>query len=375
MAQRILISVTSDLSTDQRVNRTATTLKEAGYRVLVIGRVLKTSTEVSPKRYRTLRFKLWAEKGPMFYALYNIRLFWFLLWHHADILMSNDLDTLPANFLAAKLKKIPLVYDSHEYFTGVPELVNRPKVQRFWKKLESYFLPRVDYAITVNESIAKLYKAEYDKEFNIIRNVPLITKPFLNNRETLRKELGLPISKKIIILQGAGINIDRGAEELVSAMEYLSDYLLLIVGGGDVILNLKKIVGEKKLKDRVWFVAKQPIEILRKYTAASNLGVTLDKSNNINYKFSLPNKLFDYIHAGIPILSSDLPELKNIIVHYNIGKICPDHDIKNISIMINDMLNADEQLKLWEANTVIAAKELNWDKEKERLLSIFKKIG
>ena len=375
MAQRILISVTSDLSTDQRVNRTATTLKEAGYRVLVIGRALKTSTELSPKRYRSIRFKLWAEKGPMFYAMYNIRLLWFLLWHHADILVSNDLDSLPANFIAAKLKKIPLVYDSHEYFTGVPELINRPKVQRIWKKIESYCLPKVDYAITVNESIAQLFKEEYNKDFNVIRNVPLITKPFLSEREKLRSELGLPQSKKIIILQGAGINIDRGAEELVEAMKYLTDYLLLIVGGGDVIPDLKKIVSEKNLKDCVWFITKQPIEILRKYTAASNLGITLDKANNINYKLSLPNKLFDYIHAGIPVLSSDLPELKNIVVGYNIGKICLDHDPKNISSLIEEMLSSVEQIKTWEDNTAIAARELNWDKEKERLLSIFKQIG
>ena len=375
MAQRILISVTSDLSTDQRVNRTATTLKEAGYRVLVIGRSLKTSTEVSPKRYRTLRFKLWAEKGPLFYALYNIRLFWFLLWHHADILVSNDLDTLPANFLASKLKKIPLVYDSHEYFTGVPELINRPKVQGIWKKIERYCLPKVDYAITVNESIARLFKEEYNKDFSVIRNVPLITKPFLNDRETLRKELGLPASKKIIILQGAGINIDRGAEELVESMTYLPEYLLLIIGGGDVIPDLKKIVLEKNLQNQVWFIPKQPIEILRKYTAACNLGVTLDKANNINYKLSLPNKLFDYIHAGVPVLTSDLPELKSIVIGYNIGKVCPDHDPKNISNMIMEMLSSDEQIKTWEENTAIAAKELNWDKEKEKLLSIFKKIG
>lgn len=375
MAQRILISVTSDLSTDQRVNRTATTLKEAGYRVLVIGRALKTSTEVSPKRYRTLRFKLWAEKGPMFYALYNIRLFWFLLWHHADILVSNDLDTLPANFLASTLKKIPLVYDSHEYFTGVPELVKRPKVQGIWKKIERFCLPKVDHAITVNESIARLFKGEYNKDFSVIRNVPLITKPFLNDRETLRKELGLPTSKKIIILQGAGINIDRGAEELVESMNYLPEYLLLIIGGGDVIHDLKKIVLEKNLQSQVWFIAKQPIEILRKYTAASNLGATLDKANNINYKLSLPNKLFDYIHAGIPVLTSDLPELKNIVIGYNIGKVCPDHDPKNISNLIMEMLSSDEQIKIWEENAAIAAKELNWDKEKEKLLSIFKKIG
>ena len=90
---------------------------------------------------------------------------------------------------------------------------------------------------------------------------------------------------------------------------------------------------------------------------------------------SLPNKLFDYIHAGIPVLSSDLPELKNIVVGYDIGKISPDHNPLNISKLIDEMLFSDEQIKKWEENTAIAAKDLNWDKEKENLLSIFKKIG
>lgn len=375
MAQRILISVTSDLSTDQRVNRTATTLKEAGFRVLVIGRVLKTSTEVQPKRYRTLRFRLWAEKGALFYAFYNIRLFWFLLWHHADILVSNDLDTLPANFLASRIKNIPLVYDSHEYFTGVPELSHRPRVKKIWKWIEQFCLPKTTYAITVNDSIANLYKEEYKKEFQVIRNVPLTTKPFLNSREQLRQELKLPLDKKIIILQGAGINIDRGSEELVESMQYLKDYLLLIVGGGDVLSKLKRIVVDKNLESSVTFIPRQPIEILRKYTGASNLGITLDKGTNVNYKFSLPNKLFDYIHAGIPVLASDLPEISKIVNQYNIGRICPDHNPKTIADCIQSMLNSEDDIKLWESNTIKAAKELNWDKEKEKLLSIFKKIG
>jgi len=375
MAQRILISVTSDLTTDQRVNRTATTLKEAGYRVLVIGRLLKTSTESSPKRYRTLRFKLWAEKGPLFYAFFNMRLFWFLIWHHADILVSNDLDTLPANFLAAKLKKIPLVYDSHEYFTGVPELSNRPRTQRVWKRIEKICLQNVDQAITVNDSIAKLYKEEYNKTFDVIRNVPLITKPFLKDRSSLRTELDLPHERKIIILQGAGINIDRGAEELVEAMSYLSDYLLLIVGSGDVLPKLKKLVVTNNCKQNVSFIPKQPIDILRKYTAAANLGITLDKDSNINYKYSLPNKIFDYIHAGIPVLASDLPEISKIITQFNIGKICPDHNPKTIANCIKEMLQAEDEMKIWEENTTFAAKEFNWDKERENLLVIFKKIG
>ena len=136
MAQRILISVTSDMVTDQRVNRMASTLKEAGHRVLVIARSLKTSAELMPKRYRIIRFKLWFEKGPLFYLTFNIRLFGFLMWHHADILVANDLDTLLPNYLASRLKRIPLVYDSHEYFTGVPELQGRPLIRKIWKTIE-----------------------------------------------------------------------------------------------------------------------------------------------------------------------------------------------------------------------------------------------
>jgi glycosyltransferase involved in cell wall biosynthesis len=142
-----------------------------------------------------------------------------------------------------------------------------------------------------------------------------------------------------------------------------------------VLPALKKIVSENNLKENVWFIAKQPIETLRKYTAASSIGVTLDKDNNINYKFSLPNKIFDYIHAGIPVLASDLPEISKIINEYKIGKICPDHNPKTIANCIDEMIKSEEKMKEWEANTTIAAKDFNWDKEKEKLLAIFKKIG
>ena len=160
MADRIIISVTSDLVTDQRVQRAAGTLKEAGYQVMLVGRVLSDSIEMKGKRFRITRFKLWVNKGPFFYLNYNLRLFWYLLWNQADILLSNDLDTLPANFLVSKIKGIPLVYDSHEYFTGVPELSQRPKVKAIWKRIESFIFTKIQYAYTVNSSIAQLYEDE-----------------------------------------------------------------------------------------------------------------------------------------------------------------------------------------------------------------------
>jgi glycosyltransferase involved in cell wall biosynthesis len=374
MAQRIIISVTSDLTTDQRVNRAATTLKQAGFRTIVIGRVLKTSAELPPRRYRTIRFRLWFTKGPLFYATYNIRLFWFLLWHHADILYSNDLDTLLPNYLISKIKRIPLIYDSHEYFTGVPELENRPKTKKIWKKIESYILPKVKFAITVNQSIADLYKNEYGTEFSIIRNVPEVSLPFLDEPQEIRKQLKLPTDKKIIILQGAGINIQRGAEEAVEAMKYLPQCVLLIVGSGDIISELKNQVREMQIVDQVIFVDKQPLSILRKYTHSADIGLSLDKDTNLNYRFSLPNKIFDYIQAEIPILASNLPEVKNVIFTYDVGRISENHDPEKIASLLNEMLNDSKQQIIWKRNLNNAAKELNWEKEQEKLIKIIKQV-
>ncbi|MFN8154445.1 MAG: glycosyltransferase [Bacteroidia bacterium] len=375
MLKQVIISVTSDLVTDQRVHRTASTLKESGYKILVIGRRLPSSAELAGKKYRCKRFQLWFHKGPLFYASYNLRLFWFLLFSKAEILLSNDLDTLPANYLISKLKRIPLVYDSHEYFTGVPELVNRPRVQRIWKKIEARILPHLQYAYTVNDSIARLYREEYGVEFLSIRNVPEPRRYAKRDKALLRRELKLPTDKRIILLQGAGINIQRGAEEAVEAMQYLENYLLLIVGGGDVLPVLKKIVAEYKLGDKVRFEGKKPPSELVFYTESADLGLSLDKDTNLNYRYSLPNKLFDYIHAGIPVLVSDLPEVRAIVDQYNIGSIATSHDPRYLAGKIEEMFQHPEMMEQMTRNLEAAARELNWETERKKLTDLFKNIG
>src|SRR4051812_41982571 len=135
--KRVLISVTSDLVTDQRVHRAASTLHAKGIDVTLIGRRKKDSADIS-REYKTVRFNLWWEKGALFYAAYNIRLFFYLLFHRADFLIANDLDTLLPNFLISKLKGKQLFYDSHEYFTEVPELTNRPAIKKIWKSIERF---------------------------------------------------------------------------------------------------------------------------------------------------------------------------------------------------------------------------------------------
>ncbi len=370
--KRIIVSVINDLVTDQRVARTCSVLFELNYKVLLVGREQQASKPLEKRDYDCKRMKLLFEQGPQFYLFFNIRLFFVLLFTKADALVANDLDTLLPNYLVSKLKGIPLIYDSHEIFCEVPELQNNPSKKRIWEKLESWIVPKLKYCITVNQSIADYFNNKYKVPFIFVRNIPNYTKI-----QTLksRTDLNLPIGKKIVILQGAGINVQRGAEELVEAFQYLDDnYLLLIIGSGDVIHQLKENTIKLQLQNKVKFIDKIPASELRQYTSNSNLGITIDKDSNMNYHFSLPNKVFDYMHAGIPILATKLPEIENLITKYHIGTFIENHEPRYIADKISNFLNSKEYLE-YKSNTVIAAVENNWQSEKQILVKLFNEIS
>lgn len=339
-----------------------------GFKVSLIGRKLPGSFPLD-RVYHTHRMKLIFRKGPFFYAEYNIRLFLYLLFHKADLLVSNDLDTLPANFLAHKMNGIPIVYDSHEYYTETPELVNRPIVQGIWKWIERSIFPSLNDIITVNSSIAELYEKQYSKKLFVVRNLPRLRKSF---DAVEREHLGFKSDQHLIILQGAGINIQRGAEEAILAMEYVENTTLLIVGGGDVINDLKHLALAKKLNEKVKFMPRLPYNELMRYTAVAEIGLTLDKDTNVNYRFSLPNKLFDYINAGTPVLASPLPEIRKIIEEYNVGMLIDYHDPKHIAEKINFMLTNNYKSLLIE-NLKTAALKLNWENEEEVIRVVYSK--
>jgi glycosyltransferase involved in cell wall biosynthesis len=367
--KRIIISVTTDLATDQRVHRAALTLHEAQFDVLVVGRKLKESMPLANLPYKTKRFSLWWEKGPLFYAAYNLRLFFFLLFNKADILYSNDLDTLLPNYLVSKLKSKKLYYDCHEYFTGMPELEGRKFPYRVWKTIERFIFPKLKNVITINDSMAKLYADEYGIRLNVIRNLPLTS----NEKDIptkSKKDLQLP-DKKLIIFQGAGINVDRGAEEALLAMQYVTDAALVFAGSGGVIPTLKNLREILNLQEKVFFTGKLPPIELKTLTRLAHLGLSLDKDTNINYHFSLPNKLFDYIHAGIPVLASPLPEISKIVSEYKIGLLIDNHNPQYIAEKITSMLSDESQLMIWKENLKRAAAELSWEKEKIKFLALF----
>lgn len=371
-APRVIVSVTNDIYTDQRVHKVCTYLHDNGYSVLLVGRRLTHSKTLDHRTYSTHRMKLVFTKGALFYAFFNLRLFLFLIFRKSDILLSNDLDTLLANRIASQLKRNKLVYDSHELFTEVPELTTRPKVRKVWLSIEKRIFPKLKHVYTVNQSIAKIYEERYGINVGVVRNVSRKWEPKKIKSKT---DLSIPEDKKMIILQGSGINIDRGGEEAVESMLWVKNAILYIVGGGDVISQLKDAVIKNKLSEKVFFIDRLPYDQMMNYTYHADLGLTLDKDTNPNYRFSLPNKVFDYIHTRTPVLSSDLVEIRRVFEKHNVGVVLKEYSSNSIASEINKLFDKPDALKEMKENCILASKEECWEKEKEKLSAYFPQIG
>ena len=367
-----IVSVTNDLFTDNRVDKICLFLEQQGYNVTLVGRKKKDSVELKTRSYKTVRMRLFVEKGPLFYASFSLRLFLFLLFKRTDLLVSNDLDTLLANYSVSKFKSSTrLVYDSHEYFTEVPELINRPSVQKFWEGIEHWIFPKLETIYTVNESIAQLYSKKYSKKVSVVRN---ITPKWNSEINATKKEMGIPEDTFLVIMQGAGSNIDRGGEEAVEAMKLLKNVTLLIVGDGDVIPQLKKRVMDYGLQNAVLFFGKRPYNEMMVFTHFADIGLTLDKPTNLNYRYSLPNKVFDYMHANTPLICTQLVEVERLVLKYNIGVVLTEFSPEKLAETISELQKNPTLLSEFKENCTLAARTENWETERKILEQIYPKV-
>jgi glycosyltransferase involved in cell wall biosynthesis len=359
--KRILISVTNDLTTDQRVEKTCEVLSEIGYDVLLVGRKLKKSLPIQ-RNYKTIRFRLLFNKGFLFYAEFNIRLFIFLLFTKKDLLFSNDLDTLLPNYIIGKLQNKKLVFDSHELFSEIPELVNKQQVKNVWVYLEKTIIPKLQNVITVSDSIKNHYHNLYGISAIVIRNIPKIKKISQKNFEIDAK------GKKVILYQGS-VNIGRGIELMIDTMALLDEYLFIVIGDGDILEQLNEKVSNLSLHNKVKFLGKKTPEELKELTPNATIGMSLEEDLGLNYRYALPNKIFDYLHANVPVIVADLPEMRSLIKKHPIGEILIERTPKTLAKTIISMTNNS-----YEKELKTAKKELNWSKEKEKLISIFSKL-
>ncbi len=365
--KRIIVSVTNDLVADNRVHKVCSTLQKMGFGVLLVGRKLHKNPGLENRSYAIKRFRLLFNEGPLFYAFFNLRLFLFLLFSKSDVLLSNDLDTLPANYLAARLRKKPLVYDSHEYFTEVPELVNRPGVQRIWQWLEKKMVPDLKSAYTVCASIAHFYTEKYGTSFEVVRNVPRA-----NNRTPNISEKEESV-EKTILYQGA-LNVHRGLEHAIRSMKYLDGCRFILAGDGDIKKELEELAKKEGVSSKVQFLGRLPIKELSRITPTADLGLSIEEDVGLNYRYALPNKLFDYIQAEVPVLVTNLPEMAAIVYQYKIGEMTKSLEPQELAKKMRGALFDEQKRKEWKKNLKIAATELTWEKEEEKLKAIFSRF-
>jgi glycosyltransferase involved in cell wall biosynthesis len=362
---RITLAVTNDIITDQRVRRIASSLTKRNAQVRIIGCCLHKDRTTYDAKYRTIRMKMLFKKGPLFYAEFNTRLFLLLLFEKANLFVANDLDTLPAVFLASKIRMKTLIYDSHEYFTELPELLGRKMVKKIWGRLEALMLPHIKYSYTVSHSIAAEYNRKYNINMKVIRNLPLKLSGKVESSVVLSKN-----HEKIVLYQGS-LNMGRGLEMAIKAIQYTSNVKLIIIGKGQIENELKQLSVSLGLTDCVVFPGRLSPDDLVQYTIQADLGISLEEKLGLNYYYALPNKLFDYIQAGIPVLVSDLPEMSAIVNHYQIGLVTHTSDPQKLALLFNEMAYDQEKRAFWKANLTIASQELCWENEEEKLWEIY----
>jgi glycosyltransferase involved in cell wall biosynthesis len=362
----IILAVTNDIVTDQRLIRTIHTLHKMQAHICVIGRSYKGKKYFADTHFKAIRMSLLFNNGPLFYAEYNVRVFLRLLAMKADVLVSNDLDTLPAVYLASKIKNTVVVYDSHEYFTEVPELKHRRLIRRIWEKIESWILPHIRFSSTVSPPIADAFLKKYHIHMEVIRNLPFRKQAQAKPSFQLRR-----YTEKIIIYQGA-LNMGRGLEMAIEAMQFTENMQLVIVGQGDVETKLKDLTRSLGLTQKVTFTGRISPDKLSDYTVQADLGISLEEDLGLNYRYALPNKVFDYIQAGVPVLVSDLPEVKSLVLQYGAGAVNYTKTPSELGALFGQLLGDEAKIKAWKLNLEKAAAELCWENEEQKLVNLYR---
>lgn len=365
---KIITSVINNFEGDQRVQKVCQSLLKFGIDIQVIATTLRGEPYLNfPYAVDVLKIK--NQYGMNLYLEFNWKLFWKLLkiTKKDDILLANDLDALLPNYLVSKIKGAELVFDSHEIFSELPSLSGRKLKKKLWKILENYIVPKLKHFYTVSEGYADWFENEYKIRPEIIRNVPLVS----SNQE-LKLEINLPENPNqhtILIYQGV-LNFSRGIDKMIEAMNYIENTQLWIVGKGPKKEAFEKLTSDLNLNDKVKFIGNVIPSQLKLITKKADLGLSLEEDYGISYRYALPNKLFDYIHAGIPILGTYLPEIKNTIEKYGIGKTIENHDPKHIAKKINEL--KAEGKSVYTENLQKASQVFNWSHEEKKLEQIFK---
>jgi len=356
----IIFTVTNDLSYDQRMIRICTTLAAAGYKPVLVGRKRGNSLPLREHPFRQVRLAMFFDKGMLFYAEYNLRLFFWLLFHHADALCAIDLDTILPVYFVKIFKQVPAVYDAHEYFTEMKEVRTRPHVRKIWKAIERFCVPRFIKGYTVSGGLAEQFEKEYGVKYEVIRNMPPL-RPFT------------PVPReKTLLFQGA-VNEARGFEFLIPAMRQIP-YRLIICGDGNFMAQLRELIKKNGVEEKIELKGMLPPEDLQPIAMRASLGLGLAESEGINQYYALPNKFTDYMHAGLPQLAMNYPEYQKINRVYPVAVLIDELSVDGVVQAINRIMENEQLLASMQENALKARLVYNWGEEEKKLVHFYKTV-
>ena len=365
-AQHITLVVSTDLTYDQRMQRISTSLQKGGYQVLLVGRKKQSSLPLSKAIYQQKRIRIIIEKGPLFYALLNIRLFLFLLFKPTDIICATDLDTVFAVALVKKLRpKLKMVFDAHEFFTEVPELQGRTRIQGIWSKIGAWSVPKADLAYTVGEALAQQFSKDYGMPFYTIRNMSV---------SKIGQPRTMDTSRPFTLYYQGALNAGRGLEALIEAMVDLPNCVLQLAGEGDLSTTLKHQVKDLGVQDNVQFLGYVLPSDLDQYLSKADLGLNLLENNGLSYYYSLANKTFDYMQFGLPAIHMNFPEYQNLQEQWNCFYLLDDLDVDTIVRTMRAILADPSSYASHSTKSLEAAQVLNWEREKQQLLRLYHQL-
>lgn len=357
----LVFTVTNDLTYDQRMIRICGSLAKAGYPVTLVGRKMKGSADPLPQQFRQVRLNCFFVKGPGFYAEYNLRLFLWLLFSKQALICAIDLDTVLPCYFISLLKRIPRVYDAHELFCEMQEIVERPRIYRIWKKIEAFTVPKFRFGYTVNEPIATEFNRMYGSAFRVIRNVPML------------KDLVIPPKPAPYILYQGAVNEGRSFETLIPAMKMVNAKLI-IAGDGNFMHQAQALVKENGLEEKVEFTGRVIPRQLVDITTNAYIGVTLFEKTGLSNYYSLANRYFDYLHAAVPQLCVDYPVYHELNREKPVALLIASLEPEIIAANLNLLLTNDVLYKELQQNCLYQRQQHHWQQEEKQLTDYYKLI-
>lgn len=359
--KKLVILVTNDIHQDQRMHRIATSLSSY-FEVTIVGRVKPTSQRLDTNLpYHIYRHNCTSESGIRFYAEIALKHFQYLNEIKPEIVYAVDADTLMPATIYKKKSNCKLIYDAHEWFVEVPELQGEMTKKYIWKVIERNGVKHSDIRLTVSPGIAQELQKAYSKPFEVIRNLPFSKNTDINNKK-----------EKIILYQGM-LNAGRGLEPMIKAMDHLPNHHLHIVGEGDLSSQLRTNASEFNQHQNIHFLGWKTHAELKSITEKAWIGINLLEAKSKSYYYSLANKFFDYIQANVPVITMDFPEYRNLNQTYQVGKLVPDLQVETI---VNAVQYFDNEVfyQNHQMNCQIAAKELNWEVEEQKLIKLISRL-